>query len=89
MTEDQRQWAINRIRAKRAFWVHLTVYILVNALLVFIWAINASDYFWPMWPMLGWGIGVVAHAVGVGIGTSEIAEERIAREIESRATVGR
>lgn len=89
MTEDQRQWAINRIRAKRAFWVHLTVYILVNALLVFIWAINTSDYFWPMWPMLGWGIGVVAHAVGVGVGTSKITEERIAREIEGRAAVGR
>ena len=89
MIEDQRQWAIGRIRAKRALRVHLAVYFLVNAFLVFIWAINTSDYFWPMWPMLGWGIGVIAHAVVVGVGTSQITEERIAREIQGRQTVGR
>ena len=89
MTDDQRQWAINRIRAKQAFWIHLTVYILVNAFLVFIWWITTADYFWPMWPMLGWGIGVVAHAVTLGVGTSRITEERITRELEGRATVRR
>lgn len=89
MTEDQRQWAINRIRAKRAFWMHLAVYILVNTFLVLIWWLNSTDYFWPVWPMLGWGIGVAAHAVTLGVGTSSITEERIAREMEGRVTVGR
>jgi DUF1707 SHOCT-like domain/2TM domain len=31
-------------------------YIGVQALLVAIWALTGMGYFWPVWPMLGWGI---------------------------------
>lgn len=89
MTDDQRQWAIGRIRAKQVLWVHVAVYFLVNAFLVFLWAINNTDYFWPMWPMLGWGIGIVAHAVTIYFGMARISEEQIARELEGRVGVGR
>lgn len=34
-------------------------YVLVMALLIVIWAATGAAYFWPMWPMLGWGIGLV------------------------------
>lgn len=84
MTEEERQWAIGRIRAKQAFWVHLAVYIAVNTLLVVIWAASSSDQFWPVWPMLGWGIAIVAHAVRVFLGPREISEERIDRELRNR-----
>jgi len=84
MTEDERQWAINRIKAKRAFWVHLVVYATVNAFLVFIWAVTSSDGFWPIWPMLGWGIGVAAHGASVLAGPSTISEEQIDRELRAR-----
>lgn len=85
MTQDERKWAIDRIRAKRAFWVHLAVYVAVNALLVGIWAASSGDHFWPMWPMLGWGIGVVAHGVTLRVGPSTISEERIERELGGRS----
>ena len=84
MTDDQRQWAINRVRAKRAFWMHLAVYIMVNAFLVFIWAFTSEGYFWPAWPMLGWGIGVLAHGVSVFLAPMDISEERIDRELRSQ-----
>lgn len=84
MIEEERQWAIGRIRAKRGFWIHLSVYLAVNALLVVIWAITTAAYFWPVWPILGWGIGVVAHGVSVFLGPSRISEERIDRELSSR-----
>ena len=84
MTDDQRQMAIRRIRAKRAFWVHLSVYILVNAFLMVVWAVSSADYFWPVWPILGWGIGVGAHAVSVFLAPMDISEERIDRELQSR-----
>ena len=84
MTDDQRRWAIRRIRAKRAFWVHLAVYILVNAFLMVVWAASSADYFWPAWPMLGWGIGVGAHAVSVFLAPMDVSEERIDRELQSR-----
>ena len=33
-------------------------YLAVMALLWLIWLVTGADYPWPIWPMLGWGIGV-------------------------------
>jgi hypothetical protein len=85
MSEGERQRAVRRIQAKRAFWVHFAIYLAVNALLVLIWAMTSAESFWPVWPMLGWGIGVVAHAVRVYFGPSEISEAQIDRELQSRS----
>ena len=84
MTEEQRQGAIQRIRAKRGFWLHFATYLAVNALLVVIWAMTSPAHFWPIWPMLGWGIGVIANAVSVYVRPTEISEERIDREMQTR-----
>jgi class 3 adenylate cyclase len=58
------------LRVRESFKIHLTVYLLVNFLLVGIWAASGGGYFWPVWPILGWGIGVAFHAApliaGVG-----------------------
>jgi class 3 adenylate cyclase len=58
------------LRVRQSFKIHLTVYLLVNFLLVGIWAASGGGYFWPVWPILGWGIGVAFHAApliaGVG-----------------------
>ena len=35
-------------------------YVMVMCLLVAIWALTGFGYFWPVWPALGWGIGLVA-----------------------------
>lgn len=43
------------------FKTHLTFYALVNVLLIGIWAASGAGYFWPVWPILGWGIAVAAH----------------------------
>jgi hypothetical protein len=40
---------------------HLRVYVGVQLLLVAIWALTGAGYFWPIWPFMGWGIGVVVH----------------------------
>ena len=37
----------------------LVAYAAVMVLLVAIWALTGADYFWPMWPALGWGIAIV------------------------------
>jgi hypothetical protein len=39
---------------------HERAYVATMLLLVAIWALTGAGYFWPIWPMLGWGIGVVA-----------------------------
>jgi hypothetical protein len=36
-------------------------YLAVMALLWLIWLLTGAGYPWPVWPMLGWGIGVAGH----------------------------
>jgi Domain of unknown function (DUF1707)/2TM domain len=43
---------------------HERAYIATMLLLVGIWALTGAGYFWPIWPMLGWGIGVFADRGG-------------------------
>jgi class 3 adenylate cyclase len=42
--------------------IHFTVYLVVNVMLVAIWAVAGAGYFWPVWSILGWGIGLGCHA---------------------------
>ena len=41
---------------------HVVAYALVNLLLVGIWLAAGAGYFWPIWPILGWGLGIASHA---------------------------
>ena len=36
-------------------------YLAVMALLWLIWLLTGAGYPWPVWPMLGWGIGVAGN----------------------------
>jgi hypothetical protein len=35
-------------------------YLAVSAMIVAIWALTGMGYFWPVWPILGWGVSFVA-----------------------------
>jgi hypothetical protein len=48
--------------ARIAFTIHLTAYAVVNALLIVINLATSTRHLWFMWPLLGWGVGVLAHA---------------------------
>lgn len=79
--QEHRQAAIDRLKAKRDFWSHLFIYVAVNTLLVVVWAVTNSDsYFWPVWPIAGWGIGIAAHAWETF--RRPISEDAIRREME-------
>ncbi len=61
--KDQQLWQIAKKRA--AFKISLLMYILVNCFLVAVWYFTSHrGGFWPMWPILGWGIGVVLQYFG-------------------------
>jgi Domain of unknown function (DUF1707) len=34
------------------------LFLRVSVLLILIWAVTGADYFWPVWPILGWGIAL-------------------------------
>ena len=41
-------------------------YLAVSAMLVVIWALTGAGYFWPIWPILGWGAWVGPQLARVG-----------------------
>jgi len=47
--------------AERAFQMHAATYFLVNLFLIGIWAASGAGYFWPIWPIMGWGLGFAIH----------------------------
>jgi hypothetical protein len=59
------QVARKRVEEKKGFYTHLASYIVVNAMLVIIWALTGHGYPWFIWPLAGWGIGLVFHFLGV------------------------
>jgi hypothetical protein len=41
-------------------------FLLTSLLLVAIWALTGAGYFWPVWPILGWGVFVVVPSRWLG-----------------------
>jgi hypothetical protein len=79
--EELRDRAIRRLKKKRDLHGHLLVYTLVNTFIVIIWAVTGAGFFWPVFPMVGWGIGLVMNAWDV-YRPEEPDEDRIRREME-------
>lgn len=78
-----RQQAIRRLKKRRDFYGHVLVYVLVNAFIVVIWALTRgpATIFWPVFPIVGWGIGVAMNAWDVFY-SQDFGEERIRREMD-------
>jgi len=51
------------VNARIGFYIHLTAFLVVNAVLIFINLSTSSGHLWFQWPLLGWGIGIAAHAI--------------------------
>jgi hypothetical protein len=62
--DERYERAHQRVEALRGFYMHLVVFVVVNAGL-FVLDMLSSGGTWFFWPLLGWGIGLVIHAVSV------------------------
>jgi len=63
--EEIYEAAKKRVRQKRDFYSHIAAYVIVNAFLVVIWAITSRGYPWFIWPIVGWGVGLIFHAMDI------------------------
>ncbi len=61
---DKLRRAEDQVDAIIGFYVHLAVFAVVMGILI---AINARSGggWWVQWPVLGWGLGVLGHALAV------------------------
>ena len=57
--------AKKRIKELKEFYSHLASYLVVIPILFFINLYFSPKHIWFYWPMLGWGIGLFFHSLGV------------------------
>lgn len=63
--KDKELW--KKAEARASFKKHLVSYVVVNLFLFAIWLTSTrptTHYYWPLWPMLGWGVGLLMHYFG-------------------------
>ncbi len=79
--QEIEQQARKRVKELQEFYTHFLSYILVNSLLIVINLLTTPGYFWAMWPILGWGVGLVLHALSIfglfGIGSKAWKERKV------------
>lgn len=81
--------AIRRLQLKRGLQIHALIYVLANVIQVIVWfAYTPEQFFWPIWSILGWGIGLVFHiwAIYSGSGSDEARIQNEIGRINRRAT---
>ena len=65
MDNDRKYLRAKRtVRSIKAFYLHLLVFALVMTLLFVINVVTRGSW-WVIWPFIGWGIAVAAHAASV------------------------
>ncbi|SEH50070.1 2TM domain-containing protein [Mycolicibacterium rutilum] len=64
--DPARREAVHRA-VRRSVRFHVAGYLAGSLLMLGIWLVVGLTaglwYFWPVWPIMGWGIGVVSHAI--------------------------
>ncbi len=81
------QRAERRVKAKLGFYWHLASYVIVNGFLILIYLVTGPipglySYPWFVWPMFGWGIGLLFHFLGVFVFSGSSSEDARRRMID-------
>jgi fatty acid desaturase len=67
--DDPRRQAARRAAAWRSVQIHLAGYLAMVVIVLTVWLVVGLSagawYFWPIWPILGAGIGVLGHAIPI------------------------
>jgi len=83
---ELRDRALKHLKKRRDLGVHALMYVMVNAFLVTVWAVTMGPdgFFWPVFIMAGWGIGLVANVYDVYF-ADDFTEDQIRREMNHLA----
>ena len=82
---DVRDQAVKSLKRKRAFNSQIITWAVISVLMIVIWALatGTDTFFWPVFPIGGWAIGLVLQGWSVyGPGARPISESEIERESE-------
>ena len=59
------QQIYEKARRRVAFRIHFITFILGTIINWLVWMVYPTQHVWPIWPTLGWGIGIASHYLGV------------------------
>ena len=83
--EQLERLARKRAGAKLGWYVHATVYVLVNLALFAMSRYGFGSRPWSMFPLLGWGLGLTLHGISVFmLGTGSGLRERLVQKERER-----
>ena len=57
--------AIDRLRARDEFKIHAFTYLVVNTMVVLVWAFLGGGFFWPIFLLAFWGMGLAINGYEV------------------------
>ena len=79
--EDIERLARRRAGAKLGWYVHATVFVLVNLMLFAMSSYGLGHRGWSLFPLLGWGLGLALHGIAVFL-LGDLRERLVERERE-------
>lgn len=81
---DNELWQIAKRRA--AFKISACSYVTVNCMLIVTWYFTSGprSYFWPVWPLLGWGVGIATQYFHAYYGTDLFSSEREYQKLKNQ-----
>ena len=80
--QSKYQDAKKRVENIKVFYIHLVTYFVINAILLVINLLFTPEYLWFIWPVIGWGAGLIFHAFSAFGGLwGKVWEERKIKEI--------
>jgi len=85
MEEKIYEEASKRVKDRKRFYGSLATYLIVNAVLIVIWALSGQGYMWFLWPLGIWGIFVLGDYLRIfvfGRGSDQQAIEKEAEKMK-------
>ena len=64
MENDERYLrAKKKVEQLKGFYIHLLVFVLVNIIFFVVNFLSNPGYWWFLYPLGGWGIGIIVHGI--------------------------
>jgi len=88
--ETEKEKAIWQVAKKRVeFKRHLATYVIINGMFWLLWYFSDGDverqaFPWPVWPMFGWGIGLLFSYLNAYVFTKENSVQKEYDKIKDR-----
>ena len=76
--------AFNHVRKLKGLYIHLAQYLIIIPALFALNIWQGIDYYWAFYPALGWGLGLLLHALVVSERFSPFGADWEKQQVEKR-----